>query len=96
MPPPNVVGVGIVAVAIGLFFNSALHKIEEGHVAVYYRGGALLDTIAQPGTYVSQIFCLSCHLIKLWQVFPRKQLFKMDFMLNLPWICLKDPQGTLT
>ena len=51
MPPPNVVGVGIVAVAIGLFFNSALHKIEEGHVAVYYRGGALLDTIAQPGKF---------------------------------------------
>ena len=90
MPPPNVVGVGIVAVAIGLFFNSALHKIEEGHVAVYYRGGALLDTIAQPGMFLKLFVC---RLIKLWQVFPRKQLFKMDFLLNLPWICLKDPQG---
>ena len=49
MPPPNVVGIGIVGLALVLFMNSALHKIEEGHVAVYYRGGALLDTIAQPG-----------------------------------------------
>ena len=59
MPPPNVVGVGIVAVAIGLFFNSALHKIEEGHVAVYYRGGALLDTIAQPGMFSKFLFVVS-------------------------------------
>jgi len=64
MPPPNVVGVGIVAVAIGLFFNSALHKIEEGHVAVYYRGGALLDTIAQPGFHMMLPFLTSHKIIQ--------------------------------
>jgi hypothetical protein len=35
-----------VAAAMGavvmLIINLALHRIEEGHVGVYYRGGALL------------------------------------------------------
>ncbi len=44
----------LLAMAIGgvIFFlgvNQALHKIEEGHVGVYYRGGALLNDIAHPG-----------------------------------------------
>jgi len=29
-----------------------LHKIEEGHVGVYWRGGALLNTISDPGYHV--------------------------------------------
>lgn len=32
--------------------NQSLHKIEEGHVGVYYRGGALLSTIAHPGYHM--------------------------------------------
>lgn len=28
-----------------------VHKIEEGHVGVYFRGGALLPEISQPGIY---------------------------------------------
>lgn len=31
---------------------NGVHKIEEGHVGVYYRGGALLDSIAEPGYHV--------------------------------------------
>uniref|UniRef100_A0A672RD18 ER lipid raft associated 2 n=2 Tax=Sinocyclocheilus grahami TaxID=75366 RepID=A0A672RD18_SINGR len=31
---------------------SALHKIEEGHVGVYYRGGALLTTTSGPGFHL--------------------------------------------
>lgn len=27
----------------------SLHRIEEGHVGVYFRGGALLDTLSTPG-----------------------------------------------
>ena len=29
-------------------FNG-FHRIEEGHVGVYYRGGALLDATSEPG-----------------------------------------------
>jgi len=64
MPPPNVIGIGIVALALVLFMNSALHKIEEGHVAVYYRGGALLDTIAQPGFHMMLPFITSHKIIQ--------------------------------
>merc|ERR1712168_1735869 len=64
MPPPNVVGIGIVGLALVLFMNSALHKIEEGHVAVYYRGGALLDTIAQPGFHMMLPFITSHKIIQ--------------------------------
>uniref|UniRef100_A0A8C1H4Z2 Band 7 domain-containing protein n=1 Tax=Cyprinus carpio carpio TaxID=630221 RepID=A0A8C1H4Z2_CYPCA len=31
---------------------SALHKIDEGHVGVYYRGGALLTTTSGPGFHL--------------------------------------------
>ncbi|XP_059143875.1 erlin-1-like [Physella acuta] len=37
------------AVALGIFINFSIHKIEEGHVGVYYRGGALLSTTSEPG-----------------------------------------------
>lgn len=36
-----------VAAAIAMQFS--LHRVEEGHVAVYYRGGALLHSTALPG-----------------------------------------------
>ena len=28
---------------------ASLHSVEEGHVGVYYRGGALLETYSMPG-----------------------------------------------
>lgn len=42
-----VAAVGIVA--FGIFVNFSIHKIEEGHVGVYYRGGALLSSVNGPG-----------------------------------------------
>jgi hypothetical protein len=30
-----------------------LHQIPEGHVGVYWRGGALLNTISEPGMSIS-------------------------------------------
>mmetsp|Transcript_20128 Transcript_20128/g.23223 ORF Transcript_20128/g.23223 Transcript_20128/m.23223 type:complete len:334 (+) Transcript_20128:198-1199(+) len=32
-----------------VFVDGGIHKIPEGHVGIYYRGGALLDTITTPG-----------------------------------------------
>ncbi|KAK7113621.1 hypothetical protein V1264_012876 [Littorina saxatilis] len=37
------------AVLTGVFMNFSLHKIEEGHTGVYYRGGALLSSTSGPG-----------------------------------------------
>ncbi|CAG9864425.1 unnamed protein product [Phyllotreta striolata] len=38
--------------AIFLIFNYSLHRIDEGHVGVYYRGGALLPLVSLPGYHM--------------------------------------------
>ncbi|XP_076441900.1 erlin-2-B-like [Babylonia areolata] len=37
------------AVICGICINFSIHRIEEGHVGVYYRGGALLTSTSGPG-----------------------------------------------
>ena len=37
-----------------LIIYNGLHMVPEGHVGVYYRGGALLNTYTDPG-YHTQI-----------------------------------------
>ena len=44
-----------ITIAVGVFsflVNFSLHKLEEGHVGVYYRGGALLSNTSQPGFHM--------------------------------------------
>uniref|UniRef100_A0A8C5S465 Erlin-1 n=1 Tax=Laticauda laticaudata TaxID=8630 RepID=A0A8C5S465_LATLA len=45
-----------VALTAGLLLSLLLwvsvHKVEEGHLAVYYRGGALLPTLSRPGYHI--------------------------------------------
>ncbi|KHN73041.1 Erlin-1 [Toxocara canis] len=38
--------------AFALLIACSLHHIEEGHVGVYYRGGALLSRVSQPGYHL--------------------------------------------
>ena len=57
MPTPQLEQSSIVAYVaaiaiLGYFSSTALHKVDEGHVAVYYRGGALLQDIAFPGFHM--------------------------------------------
>ncbi|NP_001088269.1 erlin-2-A isoform X1 [Xenopus laevis] len=52
-----IVGLGVALIAAALF--SAIHKIEEGHVGVYYRGGALLSTTSGPGFHLMFPFITS-------------------------------------
>jgi regulator of protease activity HflC (stomatin/prohibitin superfamily) len=40
--------VAIIALGYAVF-NNSIHQIAEGHVGVYYRGGALLNGITEPG-----------------------------------------------
>ncbi|XP_069467151.1 erlin-1-like isoform X1 [Ambystoma mexicanum] len=52
----------VLAVVIGimaLFLHSAIHKIEEGHLGVYYRGGALLTSPSGPGYHIMTPFITS-------------------------------------
>jgi len=41
--------VGVFMAAIASLAVFSLHKIDEGHVGVYYRGGALLRSTSEPG-----------------------------------------------
>ncbi|KAH9395187.1 Erlin-2 [Tyrophagus putrescentiae] len=46
----NVIAFAVFFVAVCMY--GAVHKIEEGHVGVYYRGGALLKATSQPGFHM--------------------------------------------
>lgn len=48
----------VLAIGIAALF-SAVHKIEEGHTGVYYRGGALLTTTSGPGFHLMLPFITS-------------------------------------
>lgn len=39
-------------VSLAVVFNFSLHRIEEGHVGVYFRGGALLPYVSNPGFHM--------------------------------------------
>ncbi|XP_045212629.1 erlin-1-like [Mercenaria mercenaria] len=43
------IGFGISVAFLAVFANFSIHKIQEGHVGVYYRGGALLSSVSSPG-----------------------------------------------
>lgn len=54
---PNIVAsIPVVLAVVGVMLNFAVHKIEEGHVGVYYRGGALLRSTSEPGYHVMMPF----------------------------------------
>ncbi|KAE8618669.1 hypothetical protein XENTR_v10009445 [Xenopus tropicalis] len=52
-----IAAIGVALIAAALF--SAIHKIEEGHVGVYYRGGALLTSTSGPGFHLMLPFITS-------------------------------------
>ncbi|KAK9300759.1 hypothetical protein QLX08_006628 [Tetragonisca angustula] len=39
-------------ICLAIVFNFSLHRIEEGHVGVYFRGGALLPQVSNPGFHM--------------------------------------------
>lgn len=52
-----IASLAVALVAAALF--SAVHKIEEGHTGVYYRGGALLTSTSGPGFHLMLPFITS-------------------------------------
>ncbi|KAM4704227.1 erlin-1 [Rhinophrynus dorsalis] len=51
--------IGVVTVLVSLVLHSSIHKVEEGHLAVYYRGGALLSSPSGPGYHIMLPFITS-------------------------------------
>ncbi|KAM7385663.1 hypothetical protein PAMP_001735 [Pampus punctatissimus] len=45
-----------IAGLMAILLHSSIHKIEEGHLAVYYRGGALLTSPNGPGYHIMMPF----------------------------------------
>ncbi|KAF8763154.1 erlin-2-B-like [Argiope bruennichi] len=52
MTTPSAVVAAVAAVMLFVICNFSLHKIEEGHVGIYYRGGALLKETSTPGFHM--------------------------------------------
>lgn len=40
------------ALVFGLIVQFSLHKVEEGHVGIYFRGGAMLQSMSGPGFHM--------------------------------------------
>ncbi|XP_073408165.1 erlin-1 isoform X1 [Dendrobates tinctorius] len=51
--------VGVMTALVALILHSSIHKVEEGHLAVYYRGGALLSSPSGPGYHIMLPFITS-------------------------------------
>ncbi|XP_078579223.1 erlin-2-B-like isoform X2 [Branchiostoma floridae x Branchiostoma japonicum] len=51
--------IAIIIAVVSMSLNFAIHKIEEGHVGVYYRGGALLSSTSGPGYHIMLPFITS-------------------------------------
>ncbi|KAL3876876.1 hypothetical protein ACJMK2_034658 [Sinanodonta woodiana] len=49
MAHQELIAVAVLLALIAVIGNLSVHKIEEGHVGVYYRGGALLSSVSAPG-----------------------------------------------
>ncbi|XP_041364564.1 erlin-1-like [Gigantopelta aegis] len=55
---------GIGGIALAMFVNFSIHKIEEGHIGVYYRGGALLSSTSGPGYHFMLPFLTSYRFVQ--------------------------------
>uniref|UniRef100_A0A8C9VEF8 Erlin-1 n=1 Tax=Scleropages formosus TaxID=113540 RepID=A0A8C9VEF8_SCLFO len=64
--------IGAVLAAItgvmAILLHSSIHKIEEGHLAVYYRGGALLTTPNGPGYHIMLPFITTYRSVQVGQL----------------------------
>jgi len=67
--------IGGIVLTLSILTPIGLHKIEEGHVGVYWRGGAILNIISDPGYHVK----LPITVVKSVQV-----TIQTDQVLNIP------------
>uniref|UniRef100_A0A915HGQ2 Band 7 domain-containing protein n=1 Tax=Romanomermis culicivorax TaxID=13658 RepID=A0A915HGQ2_ROMCU len=66
MPEINPVALISLPVVLGaILLNFSLHCVDEGHVAVYFRGGALLSTVSEPGYHLMIPFITSVKSVQV-------------------------------
>jgi len=61
----GVIFLGFTTALVAVLLNFSLHRIEEGHVGVYYRGGALLQYVSQPGYHMMVPFITSYRSVQV-------------------------------
>ncbi|XP_047126876.1 erlin-2 isoform X1 [Hydra vulgaris] len=76
MADVNVGALAFIVAILALIANFSIHKVEEGHVAVYYRGGALLSTTSGPGFHMMIPFLTSFR--------PVQTTLQTDEVKNVP------------
>jgi len=54
----------ITVVLLAILIGMSMHRIEEGHVGIYYRGGAILKEITHPGYNLMLPLITSVHQIQ--------------------------------
>uniref|UniRef100_A0A671YGV3 Erlin-1 n=1 Tax=Sparus aurata TaxID=8175 RepID=A0A671YGV3_SPAAU len=55
-----------IAGVVAIMLHSSIHKIEEGHLAVYYRGGALLTSPNGPGYHIMLPFITTFRSVQVF------------------------------
>eukprot|EP00911_Craspedida_sp_UC1_P002593 UC1_evm1s1921 len=61
---------------LAIIFSLSVHRVEEGHVGVYYRGGALLPETSSPGTHLMIPF--------ITRVVSIQTTLQTDEVINVP------------
>jgi len=56
---------GISVALLAAILNFSLHKVDEGHIGVYYRGGALLQQQSEPGFHMMVPFITSYKSVQI-------------------------------
>jgi len=58
------------------FWFSGIHKVDEGHVGLYWRGGALLDGVTEPGYHLKIPFITTTENVQV--------TLQTDLVKNIP------------
>jgi len=61
----NPAPIAIAVLLSAITFHFSLHKVDEGNVCVYYRGGALLKQISDPGYHMMVPFITSYRVVQV-------------------------------
>uniref|UniRef100_A0A8C7NJE1 Band 7 domain-containing protein n=1 Tax=Oncorhynchus mykiss TaxID=8022 RepID=A0A8C7NJE1_ONCMY len=65
----------------GAALFASVHKIEEGHTGVYYRGGALLTTTSNPGFHLMMPFITNFKSVQVRMIYILFYLFSGGVMI---------------
>jgi len=65
MLPDSLITALIIVATLSVILPLSLHRVEEGHVGIYYRAGALLPVVSRPGVHMQVPFLTSFRPIQI-------------------------------